>query len=52
MDELLEEIGAPGDMSVAVPSWHYEEDQPRRSQQMPLQEALLKCYDLRQGHPI
>lgn len=55
VEELLGAMHVSGALMVPVPSWHYEEpthEAPRA--QMPLQEALTKCYDLRQGprHPI
>ncbi len=45
-------MGQEGQQQVPCPSWHYQ-DQDDQAQsadiprQLPLQEALVKCYDLR-----
>ena len=52
MEELLQVLGQEGQQQVPCPSWHFQDhddqaqsvDLPR---QLPLQEALVKCYDLR-----
>ncbi len=45
-------LGQEGQQQVPCPSWHYQDhdDQAQPSdipRQLPLQEALVKCYDLR-----
>ena len=50
VEELLCALRAPGDTPVPVPSWHYEEDEPRQANTMLLQDALTLCYDLRRAH--
>ena len=49
MEELLCALRAPGDTPVPVPSWHYEEDEPRQADTMLLRDALTLCYDLRRA---
>lgn len=52
VEEFLQVLGQEGQQQVPCPSWHYQDhddhaqssDIPR---QLPLQEALVKCYDLR-----
>lgn len=47
VEELLCSLRAPGETPVPVPSWHYEEAEPRQADTMLLREALSLCYDLR-----
>ncbi len=52
MEELLQVLGQEGQQQVPCPSWHYQDhDEQAQSadipRQLPLQEALVKCYDLR-----
>lgn len=57
MDEVLQVLGQDGAQQVPCPSWHYQ-DQGSQAQpsggdsarQLPLAEALTKCYDLRSGN--
>ena len=59
VDELLQVIGQDGALQVPCPSWHYQDQgsqaQPSPSddstRQLPLAEALTKCYDLRSASP-
>lgn len=56
VEELLQVLGQEGQQQVPCPSWHFQDhddqaqsvDLPR---QLPLQEALVKCYDLRSPKP-
>ena len=59
VDEVLQVLGQNGAQQVACPSWHYQDQgkqaQPSGSesaQQLPLSEALTKCYDLRSASPL
>ena len=38
---------AHGETPVPVPSWHYEEVEPRKADTMLLRNALTLCYDIR-----
>ena len=57
VDEVLEVMGQDGAQQVPCPSWHYQ-DQGSQAQpsgndstrQLPLAEALTKCYDLRSAN--
>ncbi|DBA90903.1 hypothetical protein WJX77_009914 [Trebouxia sp. C0004] len=54
--ELLQVLGQDGQQQVPCPVWHYKDhdDQaksPDSPRQLPLQEALVKCYDLRTPMP-
>ena len=54
VEEVLQVLGQDGMQQVPCPSWHYQ-DQGNHAQpsggdlplQLPLSEALTKCYDLR-----
>lgn len=47
VDELLSALGADGSQQVPVPSWHYEDGEAPAGGNMPLKQALAKCYDIR-----
>lgn len=54
VEEVLQVLGQDGLHQVPCPSWHYQDQgnhaQPSGGdlpQQLPLSEALTKCYDLR-----
>lgn len=52
VEELLQVLGQEGHQQVSCPSWHYQDHDEQAqssdiSRQLPLQEALVKCYDLR-----
>jgi len=54
VEEVLSVLGQAGQQQVPCPSWHYQdqgnEAQPSeivQNRQLPLLEALIKCYDLR-----
>ncbi|KAL0048513.1 hypothetical protein WJX82_004898 [Trebouxia sp. C0006] len=56
VEELLQVLGQEGHQQVSCPSWHYQDhDEQAQSsdipRQLPLQEALVKCYDLRSPKP-
>lgn len=53
VEEVLQVLGQEGQQDVPCPTWHYQDQgqqaQPGsdQSRMLPLQEALVKCYDLR-----
>ncbi|KAA6425116.1 MAG: sulfite reductase (NADPH) alpha-component [Trebouxia sp. A1-2] len=56
VEELLQVLGQEGQQKVPCPSWHYQDHDeqapsPDIPRQLPLQEALVKCYDLRSPKP-
>ena len=49
VEELLSVLGVDGGLLVRVPSWHYHDPTLGDSTTtMPLHQALLRCFDLRQ----
>lgn len=52
VEEVLQVLGQEAQQQVPCPSWHHQ-DQDDKGQsldapgQLPLQDALVKCYDLR-----
>lgn len=45
--ELLGYLGVKPEQQIALPPWHYTDDKHPAGSQIPLQEVLTYCYDLR-----
>ena len=53
VNEVLQVLGQDGRQAVPCPSWHYQEpggEAHPSDRQLPLREALIRCYDLRSAY--